>query len=565
MDDKKRLFIVTAGGTSEYIDNVRKITNSSSGKLGCLISKEILKNDNNKVIYVHSKGAVKPTHPNVDNIEIITTKDLESKVTEILKNNKVDVFIHSMAVSDYTVENVIDLNKLRDMFDNNKDDSFDNILNKCVIDNSKKISSKNTNPLIHLKENPKIISLIKKLSPFTFLVGFKLLDNVSEEELFNVGFNLLRKNRCNLVLANDIEKIRKGNHTGMIIYPEKNKTIIKGKDEIARKLVEEIYNRAFVKHPKSIHISNENNISDKEFNSIKEIGEVLYKMDILPEVINHDRIDKIGTYGNMSFKHDNSSFYITGRNVHKGKLHKNDICFIESVENIANDSIYSNVKYHGSIKPSIDTSIHSEVYKKTNYTHIVHIHTNKLFLGEYPVTNYNYPCGSMEERDAIIEFIMSNKDTKVIQLYKHGLIVLGYSFKDCLDEIDNLYKNSIYIDYDEENYFNQEFINHIVDVQANFVYNEGNIYPIKSSTNVIGSVWEDRFNTSNKDLHFALYLNKKERNKKYGLIDKYLKTNQYNNLFLHTKKECNVCTLYIEKFNFTIIKNDTDRVILERN
>ena len=27
-------FIVTAGGTSEKIDNVRKITNSSSGRLG---------------------------------------------------------------------------------------------------------------------------------------------------------------------------------------------------------------------------------------------------------------------------------------------------------------------------------------------------------------------------------------------------------------------------------------------------------------------------------------------------------------------------------------------------
>ena len=37
-------FIITAGGTSEKIDNVRKITNSSSGKLGCIIANTIVKN-----------------------------------------------------------------------------------------------------------------------------------------------------------------------------------------------------------------------------------------------------------------------------------------------------------------------------------------------------------------------------------------------------------------------------------------------------------------------------------------------------------------------------------------
>ena len=34
--------IITAGGTSEKIDNVRKITNSSSGKLGSVIASRLL-------------------------------------------------------------------------------------------------------------------------------------------------------------------------------------------------------------------------------------------------------------------------------------------------------------------------------------------------------------------------------------------------------------------------------------------------------------------------------------------------------------------------------------------
>ena len=44
-------FIVTAGGTSEKIDNVRKITNSSSGRLGMLIANHLL-NENKKELYI---------------------------------------------------------------------------------------------------------------------------------------------------------------------------------------------------------------------------------------------------------------------------------------------------------------------------------------------------------------------------------------------------------------------------------------------------------------------------------------------------------------------------------
>ena len=44
-------FIITAGGTSEKIDNVRKITNSSSGKLGMTIANHILTEDDDCFIY----------------------------------------------------------------------------------------------------------------------------------------------------------------------------------------------------------------------------------------------------------------------------------------------------------------------------------------------------------------------------------------------------------------------------------------------------------------------------------------------------------------------------------
>ena len=103
-----------------------------------------------------------------------------------------------------------------------------------------KISSDENNLVIILKPTQKIISLIKALSPKTFLVGFKLLDGVSKDELINVARRLRDKNDCDLVIANDLEKIRNGNHTAYIIDKDDNICEANGKDDIAKKLVKKI-------------------------------------------------------------------------------------------------------------------------------------------------------------------------------------------------------------------------------------------------------------------------------------------------------------------------------------
>ena len=105
--DMKYKIIITAGGTSERIDNVRKITNSSTGKLGVVIANKImeLKGDEiEKIYYIASKTALKPSHEKIEIVEIIDTNDLKIAVDKLLTTEKIDYFIHSMAVSDYTVD-----------------------------------------------------------------------------------------------------------------------------------------------------------------------------------------------------------------------------------------------------------------------------------------------------------------------------------------------------------------------------------------------------------------------------------------------------------------------------
>ena len=233
--------VITAGGTSEKIDNVRKITNSSSGKLGLTIANHLLKeNDDLIIYYVCSKNSLRPLDERIKVIEIDDTISLKNKIENLLLNEKIDYFIHSMAVSDYMTDYVTTIERIKASIKNtsNLEEAFSNI----EIINGNKISSYEDNLVIVLKQTPKIISIIKDLSPQTYLVGFKLLDGVSKEELISVAKKLRDKNKCDLVVANDLATIRNGEHIAYII--DKNNEIEEshGKDDIAKKLVRRMIN-----------------------------------------------------------------------------------------------------------------------------------------------------------------------------------------------------------------------------------------------------------------------------------------------------------------------------------
>lgn len=63
--------VITAGGISERIDNVRKITNSSSGKLGMIIANRFLSGmDDVEIYYICSKNSFRPDDDRVKVIEV---------------------------------------------------------------------------------------------------------------------------------------------------------------------------------------------------------------------------------------------------------------------------------------------------------------------------------------------------------------------------------------------------------------------------------------------------------------------------------------------------------------
>lgn len=231
--------LITAGGTVEAIDGVRGITNFSSGKLGAIIA-DTLKDS--KVFLIKGKKSVMPENlsKNINIIETTDTESVQEAIDFVMNNNKVDYFIHAMAISDYTVDKVVSvdelINALHDDCPYSKSDFVELLKNPPVITNRNKVSSTIVQPLIYLKQTPKIISTIKYKWPHVKLIGFKLLNNVPKEELISVATASLQKNNADYIVANDLTNISKTDHKAYIVSKDGILLETNTKDDLAMAL-----------------------------------------------------------------------------------------------------------------------------------------------------------------------------------------------------------------------------------------------------------------------------------------------------------------------------------------
>lgn len=240
--------LITSGGTSEKIDEVRTITNISTGELGVKIADKILKEMFDVSIYFLSSNLCKQPNknPKLKIIEITDTQSVLHNMKNIIENNKIDYVVHAMAISDYTTDKVFDKDNLTRVLDSclfnkkTKNYSTEQIANYIInnikgIDNSKKISSSNDIMFVQLKKTPKIVDIIKQWDKDIKLISFKLLNGVSEEELFEVAKKQLERTDSSLVVANDLVNIKNKNHRALFVKRD-GYDIFEGKSEIANEI-----------------------------------------------------------------------------------------------------------------------------------------------------------------------------------------------------------------------------------------------------------------------------------------------------------------------------------------
>ena len=222
--DMKRI-LITAGGTSEKMDQVRSITNHSTGKLGYLIATKALE-QGIQVDYITTLSASKPiTQENLQIYLIEDTQQLATQLTHLLETNSYDAVIHSMAVSDFTPVTSYSIEAFTAALNHQlaqtnlpvTTEQLVQLIEKSEATNTSKISSNTDYLFLTLKKNPKVIQLIKQIQPQTMLVSFKLLVDVSKEELFNVAMTSMKKNNGDFVLANDLQSIQGDQHLGYLL------------------------------------------------------------------------------------------------------------------------------------------------------------------------------------------------------------------------------------------------------------------------------------------------------------------------------------------------------------
>ncbi len=249
--------IVTAGGTRERIDAVRAITNDATGRLGSLIAAEFsrrLASQEHTIYYLCGAGSILPVtdDPNIRIITIEGTEQLQRELTALLRTGRIDAVIHSMAVSDYKINCVTtpDLvtehvaEKFRDSKIALSREQWRTVIQEAFaaqpIGTEQKISSDLEHPVLVLEKTPKIINMIKKISPNTILIGFKLLSGVSKDKLIETAYSLLLKNKCDFVLANDTASMKNGNHVGYLIDSEADFVRFSGKEQIAKGIADSV-------------------------------------------------------------------------------------------------------------------------------------------------------------------------------------------------------------------------------------------------------------------------------------------------------------------------------------
>ncbi|MDR1743726.1 MAG: hypothetical protein LBR48_07920 [Dysgonamonadaceae bacterium] len=253
-------WVITAGGTEEDIDGVRKIANFSTGTLGWLILETLLEKmqvigrTDFRVYYIHGKQALKrdvsdAAAKQVCFLPVTDAQSAYDTVCKVLKKHPIDVFIHSMAVSDFTFSYASPLENLAlKIFEkikataNPSPADIEHILRnpETKFSEQEKISSSGE-IIFGLKPAKKIIPQIKRLSPKTYLVGFKLLRNADETELLRVARKLEQDNACDAVIANDLSRISQKRHEAVLL---KHGTIVASattKKEIAEMIVNHLH------------------------------------------------------------------------------------------------------------------------------------------------------------------------------------------------------------------------------------------------------------------------------------------------------------------------------------
>lgn len=212
--------VVTAGGTTAPIDDVRSIANASTGRFGAAIAEAAL-GRGATVWHLHAPGALRPfdrlarldldadlagevarlarlrdewrgVRDRLRDVPLVkgTVPEYSERLEQVFRDHRIDVVFLAMAASDFAPAPV-----------------------------PGKLSSDVDALTLRCRRLPKVIRSVRDWAPEVYLVGFKLLSRAPHAELIREAEAACVENRADLTVANDLTTLRAGRHTVHLVRP----------------------------------------------------------------------------------------------------------------------------------------------------------------------------------------------------------------------------------------------------------------------------------------------------------------------------------------------------------
>ena len=200
--------LVTGGPTPVPIDNVRRITNRFTGRLGACIAEELYLRGA-KVKLIHGQGSYSP--PNYLPQQIVTTYDeyLTEVITE-LQRQQYRFGIFSAAVADYQPERVF----------------------------PGKIPSGGALQTINLVATQKVIASVKAKFPALGMITFKYQENITHQELISIAKTRLQQGYQMVVANRGEEQGESSAQVAYLVTKDREPQPVVGKKQIAKAIAD---------------------------------------------------------------------------------------------------------------------------------------------------------------------------------------------------------------------------------------------------------------------------------------------------------------------------------------
>ncbi|MEZ4322626.1 MAG: phosphopantothenoylcysteine decarboxylase [Myxococcota bacterium] len=376
--------LITAGGTSEPIDDVRVVTNLSKGRFGASIANALVARGVDVVLLASRSLMEHPdwVDPRVERVPYGSFAELDAALAAHTATPP-DLLFMAAAVSDYS-----------------------------PIPADGKIRSTSDELVIRMQKNPKLLATLReRCGRATFLVGFKLLSGVSPDELVSVARRQIRTARLDLTVANDLQTFRPSLHPVVLVTPEGGAIPHEGtKDDVARVLVDFCLARAGSRWCHTVQAAPVASLDAEHAVAAGLLG-FAQRAGLLTA----------GPDGNVSARAP-GGLWATPRQIDKGSLGADALVRVHA------DLDGGTHRFDGPHKPSIDATVAAWLYRALPGLAGL-VHTHDVLAIPTAETAFPWPCGSLDEAEeihrALTSAALAGADTTrfCLRLVDHGWLI----------------------------------------------------------------------------------------------------------------------------------------------